>query len=540
MMNPDLPTIHSDAPRPEFCDSAACKEWLRRLPLTNIQAVQGEISQQMELLGHYPLSALERLKILEQLRETVAYLGGELGTRYRNKPVPFADLEQTSWDNEQKLWQILETGYRQCLQAMIENDTELASFAALITQRVMDCIVVRIVGFCHAYYVTPPAVWRQLHTLYAFSEERGVAAKRIKDGLNREDGTGSCGATYAKALLLNLADPQQLTSKQLFQLDHWLDKLAGRTPLSKEQPPTPNLPLIAVDLAGESGATIFTGQLMGERRFLDTERTALSLRKRIKFLRNGGNPAEIGLGEDCVQPGCEALLAYLYQRWCTVPLAKTYPGSSAESTAQLCFAIPAIYFFIKERTSFKQPGETLDVAPEIISDMRMFGRISKRTEKLLLARLGYVLENWDSLDQSEGEFRISRTGKGERVSQSQLFALRSPGSEHFNLAVVRWLVANGDGGLTLGAHALPGIPTALAVRQMALNPGDAGPFVPAFQLSELLTQQEPASLVLPVGWFQPGKRIQVYSSQMETVKLVKLLEKGANFDRATFVVEEGF
>ncbi len=540
MMNPDLPAIHPDAPHPEFRDSAACREWLQALPVTNIQAVQVKVSQQMELLGHYPLSALERLKILEQLRETVAYLSGELGKKYRNKPVPFASLEQASWDNEQKLWQMLETGYRQCLQAMIDNDAEVATFAALIAQRVMDCIVARMLGFGHAYHAVPPALWRRLHILYAFAEERGVSAKRIKDGLNREDGTGSCEATYAKALLLNLADPQQLTSKQLLQLDRWLDKWAARAPLSKEQFPTPSLPLIAVDLMGESGATVFTGQVMGERRFLDTERTALSLRKRIKFLRSGGNPAEIGLGEDCVQPGCEVLLASLYQRWCTVPPSRTSPRSSTEGTVQLCFAFPAIYFFINDGTPFKQPGETLDVAPEVMADMHMFGHVTERTEKLLLTRLGYALENWDSLDQSTGGFRISRTGPGERVSQNQLAALRPPGSEHFNLAVIRWLVVSGDDKLSIGTRALPGIPTALAARQMTLNPRDAGLFVPAFRLSELPTQQEPASLVLPIGWFQPGKRIQLYKSQMGMVKLVALLEKGANFDRATFVVEEGF
>jgi hypothetical protein len=376
--------------------------------------------------------------------------------------------------------------------------------------------------------------------VYAFAEERGVAAKRIKDGLNREDGASSCESTYAKALLLNLADPQQLTSKQLLQLDRWLDKWAARAPLSKEQFPTPSLPLIAVDLAGECGATIYTGQLMEKRRFLDTERTALSLRKRIKFLHGGGNPAEIGLGEDCVQSGCEALLASLYQRWCTAPPSRTSPRSSSEGMVQLCFAFPAIYFFINEGTPFKQPGETLDIAPEVMADMHMFGRVTERTEKLLLARLGHVLESWDSLDRSAGGFRISRTGAGERVSQNQLVALRPSGSAHFNLAVVRWLVVSGDGKLSIGTRALPGIPTALAARQMTLNPRDAGPFVPAFQLSGLPAQQEPASLVLPLGWFQPGKRIQLYSSQMGMVKLVALLEKGANFDRATFVVEEAF
>lgn len=540
MINPDLPSIRPDAPRPEFSNAAACKEWLRQLPPTNIQEGLSDIGQQLERLIHYPLPALERLKILELLRERVSELGDELGKRYRNKPVPFGALEQGAWDTEQKLWKNLETGYRQCLQALIENDAEVASFPALIAQRVMACIVAQMFGLGHAFHAIPAALWRGLHALYAFADERGVAAKRIKDGLNREDGTSSCETTHAKALLLGLADPQQLSSRQLLQLERWLDKFSARAPLSIEQPPTPKLPLVAVDLAGDGGAAIYTGQPMGERRFLDTERTALSLGKRIKFLRGGGNPAEVGLGDDCVQPGCEALLSSLYQRWCSAPPTRNHPRNNAEGKAELCFAFPAIYFFINDGTPFKQPGETLDIAPEVMADMHMFGHVTERTEKLLLARLGYNLENWDTLDQSTGGFRIVRRGTGERISQNQVVALRPPGGKHFNLAVVRWLVVNEDGTLSIGTRTLPGIPTALAVRTVTLNVNDAGPFVPAFRLSEMPAQHEPASLVLPIGWFQAGKRIQVYNSQMGVVKLVALLEKGANFDRVTYVTEENF
>lgn len=538
-INFDLPAIQAHAPRPEFSDANACRKWLKTLPLTNIQALHGELRQQLELLSHFALPALERLKILEQLRETVAYLANELGKKYRNKPMPFSPLEQSAWNNEQALW--LNSGkiYLQCLQAAQKGDAGVSPFTALITQRAMSCITSQMLGFGHAYRAMPAALWQQLHLLYRHAEEQGVAAKRIKDALNHEDGTSSCEAAYAKALLLGLADPQQLTSRQILQLDRWLDRWSARATLGRDQPPTPALPLVGVDLAGESGAVIFTGQIMNERRFVDTERIALSLRKRIKFLKNGGNPAEVGLGDECVQPACEALLSALYKRWCEVPLSRTSPRDSTGNSVQLCFAFPAIYFFLGDASPFKQPGETLDVAPEIMEDMRMFGRVTQRTEKLLFARLGFSLENWSCLDQSTGGFRLSRSGAGERISQNQLIALRVNESAPFTLAVVRWLMVGNDAGdLSIGTRVLPGLPTALAARPVTLNPADMGPFVPAFQLSAVPGQQEPGSLVLPIGWFQPGKLVQIYTSMTETVKLTTLLEKGANFERVSFVGEQ--
>lgn len=538
MLNLDLPAIQTDAPRPEFSDASTCRQWLKTLPLTNIQALHGELRQQLELLSHFSLPALERLKILEQLRETVAFLANELGKKYRNKPMPFSPLEQTAWSNEQVLWLNFGKIYLQCLHAAQKGDAEVTPFTALITQRAMSCITSRMLGLGHAYRAVPAALWQQLHLLYRYAEERRVAAKRIKDALNHEDGTNSCEAAYAKALLLGLADPQQLTSRQILQLDRWLDRWSARAALMRDQPPTPALPLVSVDLAGESGAVIFTGQIMNERRFVDTERLALSLRKRIKFLKNGGNPAEVGLGDECVQPACEALLSALYKRWCEVPPSRTAPRDSAGNSVQLCFAFPAIYFFLGDASPFKQPGETLDVAPEIMEDMRMFGRVTQRTEKLLFARLGFTLENWNCLDQSSGGFRLARGGAGERISQNQLIALRANESAPFTLAVVRWLMVGNDAGdLSIGTRVLPGLPTALAARPVTLNQADMGPFAPAFQLSAVPEQMEPESLVLPIGWFQPGKRVQLYTSLTETVKLVSLLEKGANFERVTFVSE---
>lgn len=538
MLNLDLPVIQAGAPKPEFCDAIACKKWLKSFPQTNTQLLYGELRQQMELLSHYPLPAMERLKIMEQLRETVFFLSSELGKRFQSKPVPFQTLEQLAWSNDQVMWRNSANLYLQCLQAAQQGDAETAPFSALIAQRAMSCLTYQMLGFGHAYRPVPAALWRQMHGLYQLAEAQGMAAKRIKDSLNQDDGANSCEATYAKALLLDLSDPQRLTSRQILLLSRWLDRWSARANLVKEQPPTPALPLVCVDLAGENGPVIYTGQLMGERRFVDTERTALSLRKRIKFLRGGGNPAEVGLGEDCVQPGCEALLSALYKRWCEVPPPRAAVRESVGGQAQMCFAFPAIYFFLADASPFKQPGETLDVAPEILEDMRMFGRVTERTEQLLFKRLGFSLESWDKLDHSVGGLRLSRSAEGERISQNQLVALRCDDKAPFSLAVVRWLsVENESGKLNIGARVLPGLPLALAARPATLNPGDMGLFSPIFRLSAVAERKEPESLILPIGWFQLGKRLQLYSSLTETVKLTALLEKGANFERVTFSIE---
>ena len=46
----------------------------------------------------------------------------------------------------------------------------------------------------------------------------------------------------------------------------------------------------------------------------------------------------------------------------------------------------------------------------------------------------------------------------------------------------------------------------------------------------------PATLILPAGWFQSGRFVEVFSDRKQVAKLLNLLEKGGDFDRGTIVV----
>jgi hypothetical protein len=41
------------------------------------------------------------------------------------------------------------------------------------------------------------------------------------------------------------------------------------------------------------------------------------------------------------------------------------------------------------------------------------------------------------------------------------------------------------------------------------------------------------TLVLPSGWYQPGRIVELHSEQKVIAKLTGLLEKGSDFERCT-------
>src|SRR6185503_10526939 len=142
-------------------------------------------------------------------------------------------------------------------------------------------------------------------------EKLGVAQEEVKDYLNRYIHDSSPRIAYARALLLGMSNPHELSQRQLtfvaFLLERWASKaeVAGKPVLEDE-----GVPPLAIDLAGERPPQRLEqdAPVPAEARYLDTRKLAKSLRNRVALLRKGESPAKLALGEDCVQPSCEQTL----------------------------------------------------------------------------------------------------------------------------------------------------------------------------------------------------------------------------------------
>jgi len=83
----------------QFTDSAGCKRWIDQLTPTNVQLTQQVLTGQLASLDAAPLAPLERLKILETLREPVHFVQNESAKRYVGKPLPLEAGESAVWEN---------------------------------------------------------------------------------------------------------------------------------------------------------------------------------------------------------------------------------------------------------------------------------------------------------------------------------------------------------------------------------------------------------------------------------------------------------
>jgi hypothetical protein len=518
----------------KFTDSGSCRQWIEALPQTNVQQAQLEISTQLTALCAAQLPALERLKILEVLKETTLFVQGESAKRYAGKPLPLDASQAAVWSNVITLW--LETGrnYQQCLRAYQDGDLEIAPHAALVCMRCIRYLAQTMLDHYRVYHQVPATMWRTLHELYLFAEQHGFARIRVADSFANQEADSSCTENYVQALLAQLANPFSMSVRQMSFVQRWLEKWSSLVGLASQPLPSSMIPSLAVDMDGPNGV-MFADDIANRTnlRYLDLEQLSKTLRQNINLLKQGQTPRQLGLGDDAQQPGCENLLMLLYVQWCRAGTARQEGRQETDESAQVCFGIAAIHLNVSGRP-FRQPGELTSREKQDLDTYGYIARVEGVKTNGQKAESG--LESWQITNQSMSGFMcMLRDPSGEgRVNHNQLIAVRRADSTQFRLGMVQWLRIEENNELFCGVRLLPGEPRAVAVRPSNFNPARSNQYERALLLPEVATPPTAASLILPAGWFQSGRFVEV--DRKQTAKLLNLLEKGNEFDRGTITI----
>lgn len=526
-----LPEL-SAAAAPQFVDAASCKAWLEQLPLANVASAQHDLLAEVEVFNTFPASSASRLAVMEALREAVNFVQVEQAKRFMNRALPMVDAEAAVFEDTVELWEQMRLGYLRCLEAALGGDTAMRTQAALLAQRIGAYSGLRMFHYYRAYREVPRGAWRALHEVYAHAERLGVAEEPVKDFLNRDIPDSSPRIAYARAVLMGLANPQELAQRQLtfvaFLLERWASKLeVSATPVPEEKGVLPLLVDLAGDRLPERAATAAQG--VAEPRYLDTRKLAKSLRNRVGLLRKGESPARLALGEDCVQPSCEQLLVFLFRQWCQAKPAVSERRRGAP--LQVCNDFGAVHHYVSGG-ALRLPMDHSALTMQQRQELETLGRVRTAPDEEYSNAHGYMLEDWTIEDEGPQELRVRRAAgaAGKRFSHGQLVAVRPEDAGHFLLGQIRWLTCSAAGELRAGVKLLPGIPAALLVRPVGLNEKSAQT-IPALALGAVPALEAPPSLVLPAGSFRPGRVLERLGDKPQRLRLAAVIERGLDFER---------
>lgn len=517
----------------QFNDGASCRRWIESLPLTNVQAAQQSLAQQIGLLRQAGIAPAEMLRIMEALREPVVYLQNELARKYTGKALPLDTTEAAIWTRASALWTDVIDNYLRCRDAHVQGDPALKSHGALIVMRCLQYSACAMFEYYRIYRQVPAALWKKLNQLYVFAEQSGFARAAVSDGVGNHGAGSTCAGAYGQALLAQLANPFALSGRQMDFVARWIEKWSGLISLASQPLPPSAIPALAIDLAGSTGLVFAEGlEPRASLRYADLEPLGRTLRQTITLLKQKQTPAQLGLGEDARQPGCENLLMLLYIQWCRAGTARNEQRNSTVEKAQVCLGLHAAHFHVSDR-AFRAPGASLSRQEE--HDMQLFGHISERTERMQASGQSSAAESWELINRSASGFlcMLREPDAQMRISHNQLVAVRRGSGKLFYLGLVQWLRQEETGEMFVGIRLFPGTTRAVAVRPANFNmPGVTG-YERGLLLPEIAAPAAPATLILPSGWYQAGRMVELHAAQKHAARLVNLLEKGSDFDRCT-------
>lgn len=527
----------------QFKDGDACTRWIAALPVTNVQLAQQMLSEQITLLAAADIAALERLKILESLKESVLFAQAEMAKRYIGKPLPLDQGDAQAWKNVIGLWRMLGTNYRHCLDAYRAGDLPISPHAALVTLRCLRTAAFGLFEHYQVYREPDAASWRAFNELFAFAEEHGLSRVRVQDIFAKRDADSSCTDAYVQGLMANLANPYALSVRQLAFVRRWLEKWASLVHLSSQPMPPGQIPALAVDFAKDRAPDVAAEvPISPSTRYLDLEQLAKTLRQTINLLKQGQTPGQLGLGEDARQPGCENLIMLLYLQWCRAGTLRTEQRNAAADPAEVCFGITDAHQLLGGEVPAAQSSELNARDKWELDNLGFSMRMSNTARQAAVKKS----EAWQILNHSATGFMcLLRDPSGVmRMMHNQVICVRH-GADQARLGTIQWIKVDSRNETLCGVRLFPGTPQPVRVRPANFNLPKGQEYELAFITPAVAMPVSPLSMLVPAGWFQSGRLLEIQAPQSpqghdkdkRVAKLLTLIERGADYDRCAISID---
>jgi hypothetical protein len=229
----------------------------------------------------------------------------------------------------------------------------------------------------------------------------------------------------------------------------------------------------------------------------------------------------------------QEILFMLHRHWCESGNERSYQRRASADAIDVCSGFEAMHYFVSGNV-FVQPEHVRTYTRKQHDEIHTFrDMVSPSQQAHGASSIGLYTERWTVIDHAPTGFRLERRGHGARFSQHQLIAVRPANGQNFLLCEICWLMETDDGALQAGLQALPGVPHAMAIR-MGGQKSAGHDYTRAFIMPSNSAIGTVSSLVLPSGWYQADRVVEIYSEGHATVRLLDLVDRGFDYDRASF------
>lgn len=520
-----------------YRDAQQCRALIAELPLTNVPRVRDTLTRLLYGLRQTPPHSADYLDVLEAMRPPLHFLQESLGKRYGSRPAAPGSSEDAVLRQVVALWMAMAQAYAQAAELAGEPPLDDARLAQ-VCQRCVLYAGRAAIEYFRARRTLPRGLWLEVNGYYSTAEEWGLATQAVPDGLKEGGYPQSAAESFCCVLLIDLANPYGRSPREFEWLCRWADQYASLTEIMPVFGGTDSR-TYAIDLNQDAGAKpLEVFARTPHLRRLGSARLASEIERVVAGLKQGLSPESLGLGADCHPVSAGRLLLQLYKPWCHAANPRRFQRRSGEGEVDIAVSGEAMHYFVSGE-EFVQPPPARIYSHSDFVDIATFGERASDRAGLAVrqarARERYPTQHWGVLDHSVMGYRLRSPRDISGIEYSQLLAVFAGDAEHWRLARISWLMYEHDGHLLAGLFVLPGTPRAVAVRPLADEGAAPERFTRAFLLPSVQVMGEDATLVLPRGWFQADRRIEVYVGEsLRTVQLTRLNSFGVNYERAAF------
>lgn len=497
---------------------------LEGLPAGHPVTAAQSILEHLSLLNRQAVSTDTRLKLLEIYRPAIFKVMGELATHYCNQTLPLSENALTTAATARNLLSELAYGYK---IAILDHSSRVFALSsgktlAQLIQRTIHALDQLLQVSYYTYVSAPEAVWSEIHRLYLHAAQLGLHETEVEDASE----ITSINLTYKRVLLLALADPHHLTSADV---DRVRDYLARYAQLAQLHPlGTPESPvgvflvrlksdLAPTPLAKHHGETDMRTDIL-----LITVELARQVSTDLQQLGGEATAARLGLAGSGEHS--RDLFNYLIKHWALAP-KRTFSRLSKNESTNLCAGLEAVHYFLNGETDFAAKRQQIEDA-EVSLNFTESPIDSSFSHRFGSAR-------WLVVNESAGGMALSKfPGVLSDLRVGDLLGMRGDRGSQWSLGVVRWAKSGESGDLEIGAQMLAPAAKAVAVRQE-----NSQNYAKALLLPEMLTLQQPATLVTACDTYQPTRILEIMQeadNKPVRVRLTRLLERTGSFERFQF------
>lgn len=512
--------------------------FLSRLPVSNPMVAHPSLAEFVESLIESPPPFQVFVQLLEQARNPLAHLQAEVGKVYLGRPIPLVESEENVFLQVVRAWQRMARAYSRCAQLDNAGDPEHADRVATILQRCVRYSGLAILEHFRVRRDLPGGFWLDFYGYYDTAEEWKIAHRPVFEPMERQRQSSNCASELVAVLLTELAGPYSYSVRDIDLIISWArlwSPLVGVSELCIAE----NAPQYAIDLFKDSGIRLRKPESAhaASMRQLDTARLAIQLEQSRLHLEQKMTPPQIGLG-DCLTAEARKLLDELSRPWAQVASPRRFRRRPAQGSALVASGFDNIFYLVADR-DFSQPAASNVYSRKEYELLYAFRHRVDPSQSLFVEKpeRDIPADAWEVLNESANGFRLERRGVGQRVAHKQLIAVRPPDGDRFVLAQAHWLMQERDNGLVTGVEVLPGAPEPIALRRVQSGPSSmTEPFSPGFLLPEVPAMSAPTSLVIPAGWYQAGRILEMHTSTTWRVRLNGVFQRGTDFERVGFVM----